>query len=152
MYKSPSVLHTYSKAAAKRSRTRAATTATATTITDTATTATTATATTVTTATTTTSTTTNQMEFTTSGELINVKPNWIINTSCEHMDSSWFETADSSQLIIMQTNNSPDFEGHINTCESVEEMKEKYPLDKILYIGELSTPAYTRFMQIGFKK
>lgn len=95
---------------------------------------------------------TDQMEFTTSGELINVKPDWVINTSCEHMDCSWFETADSSQLIIMQTNNSSEFEGHINTCESIEEMKEKYPLDNVLYIGELTTPAYTRFMQIGFKK
>jgi len=51
----------------------------------------------------------------------------------------------------MQTNNSEEFEGHINTCESVEEMQLKYPLSETRYVGELITPAYTRYMQIGYK-
>ena len=92
-----------------------------------------------------------EMEFQTSGELINVKPNWIINTSCEHMSTLWYDSVDSDQLIIMQTNNSEEFEGHINTCEDVKEMQEKYPLSQTHYVGELITPAYTRFMQIGYK-
>ena len=91
------------------------------------------------------------MEFETGAELILCKPDWVINTSCEHMDNSWFETADSKQLIIMQSNNSPEFEGHINTCEDLEDFKTKYPLRKNLFAGELQTPAYTRFMQIGYK-
>ena len=91
------------------------------------------------------------MEFETGGELIQCKPDWVINTSCGHMDNSWFETADSKQLIIMQSNNSPEFEGHINTCEDLEDFKTKYPLRKNLFAGELQTPAYTRFMQIGYK-
>lgn len=91
------------------------------------------------------------MEFQTSGELINVKPDWIMNTSCEHMSTGWFDTVDSDQLIIMQTNNSPDFDGHINICEDIEEMQTKYPLSQTKYVGELITPAYTRYMQIGFK-
>ena len=93
----------------------------------------------------------SEMEFQTSGELINVKPDWIINTSCEHMSTLWYDSVDSDQLIIMQTNNSEEFEGHINTCESVEEMQLKYPLSETRYVGELITPAYTRFMQIGYK-
>ena len=93
----------------------------------------------------------SEMEFQTSGELINVKPNWIINTSCEHMSTLWYDSVDSDQLIIMQTNNSEEFEGHINTCESVEEMQLKYPLSQTRYVGELITPAYTSFMQIGYK-
>ena len=93
----------------------------------------------------------DNMSFTTEGELINVKPDWIINTSCEHMDTSWFETADKDQLIVMQTNNSPDFDGHINICKSIDDMKNKYPLSNTLYIGELITPAYTRYTQIGYK-
>ena len=92
-----------------------------------------------------------EMEFQTSGELINVKPDWIINTSCEHMSTLWYDSVDSDQLIIMQTNNSEEFEGHINTCESVEEMQLKYPLSETRYVGELITPAYTRYMQIGYK-
>ena len=92
-----------------------------------------------------------EMEFQTGGELINVEPDWIINTSCEHMSTLWYDSVDSDQLIIMQTNNSEEFEGHINTCEDVKEMQEKYPLSQTNYVGELVTPAYTRFMQIGYK-
>ena len=93
----------------------------------------------------------SEMEFQTGGELINVKPDLIINTSCEHMSTLWYDSVDSDQLIVMQTNNSEEFEGHINTCESVEEMQLKYPLSETRYVGELITPAYTRYMQIGYK-
>jgi hypothetical protein len=92
-----------------------------------------------------------EMEFQTSGELINVKPNWIINTSCEHMSTLWYDSVDSDQLIVMQTNDSEEFEGHINTCNSTGEMQDKYPLSQTFYVGELVTPAYTRYMQIGYK-
>jgi len=67
------------------------------------------------------------------------------------MDTEWFNTADSDQLIIMQTNDSPDFDGHINTCESIEDMQTKYPMSEVIYAGALTTPAYTRFMQIGYR-
>jgi hypothetical protein len=94
---------------------------------------------------------TDNMEFQTGGELIEVTPNVVINTSCEHMDTSWFETASNKQLIVMQTNDSPDFDGHINTCQSIDDMQSKYPLSDTRYVGTLKTPVYTRFMQIGYK-
>lgn len=93
----------------------------------------------------------SNMEFETSGELITLKPDWIINTSCEHMSTGWFDTVDSDQLIIMQTNDSEEFDGHINPCYTAKEMEEKYPLSQTLYIGAMKTPAYTRYMQIGYK-
>ena len=93
----------------------------------------------------------NNLEFETGGELIQTKPDWIINTSCEHMDTDWFDTVDSDQLIIMQTNNSPAFNGHINICDSIEHMKNKYPLTNTMFVGEMITPVYTRYMQIGYK-
>ena len=93
----------------------------------------------------------DNMQFETGGELITVKPDWIINTSCEHMSTLWFDAVDNDQLVIMQTNNSEEFDGHINPCYNVKEMQEKYPLTNIIYIGELVTPAYTRYMQIGYK-
>jgi len=93
----------------------------------------------------------SNMQFETGGELITVKPNWIINTSCEHMDTGWFDTVDKDQLIIMQTNNSEEFDGHINPCYTIEEMQAKYPLSHTHFIGEMVTPAYTRYMQIGYK-
>lgn len=91
------------------------------------------------------------MQFETGGELINTKPDWIINTSCEHMSTGWFDTVDPDQLIIMQTNNSTEFDGHINVCYTAHEMQQKYPLSNTLYCGEMITPAYTRYMQIGYK-
>ena len=84
------------------------------------------------------------MEFETGGELITVKPDWIINTSCEHMSTLWFDSVDKDQLIVMQTNNSEEFDGHINPCYTLDEMQEKYPLRETLFIGALETPAYTR--------
>jgi len=93
----------------------------------------------------------DNMQFETSGELINCKPDWVINTSCEHMSTLWYDTVDNDQLIIMQTNNSEEFDGHINPCYTLDEMQEKYPLSKTLFVGALETPAYTRFMQIGYK-
>jgi hypothetical protein len=94
---------------------------------------------------------TAQMEFETAGELITVCPDWVINTSCEHMDSHWFDTANADQLIIMQTNDSPQYDGHINICASEFDMWDKYPMSERIFSGVLETPAYTRFMQIGYK-
>ena len=91
------------------------------------------------------------MEFITDGELISVKPYAIINTSCEHMDSQWFDSVADDQLIIMQTNNSTAYEDHINTCDSVEDMQERYPLKRTIYAGEMKIPVYSRYMQIGYK-
>ncbi len=95
--------------------------------------------------------TTSNMEFETAGELIRVTPKVVINTSCEHMDTHWFETANSDQLIIMQTNNSEGYDGHINICNDLADLNAKYPMSTILYQGQLTIPAYTRFMQIGYK-
>jgi len=93
----------------------------------------------------------NNMQIQSEGELIEVKPNVIINTSCEHVSNHWFDTADSDQLIIMQTNNYTEWHDHINNCYSIDEMQQKYPLTRTLYAGELLMPVYTRYMQIGFK-
>ena len=91
------------------------------------------------------------MQFETGGELINCKPDWIINTSCEHMSTLWFDSIDEDQLVVMQTNNSEEFAGHINPVKSVQEMQDMYPTKDTIYVGEMITPAYTRFMQIGHK-
>ena len=94
---------------------------------------------------------TSNMEFFTSGELIQFTPDVVINTSSEHMSTEWFDTASVHQLIVMQTNNSEYEDGHINTCNSVEDMKYRYPLSRTIYEGEFVLPTYTRYMQIGYK-
>lgn len=93
----------------------------------------------------------SDLVFETSGELIETTPSWIINTSCEHMSSDWFNTVDANQLIIMQTNNNPDLAGHINVCESLEVMCDRYPMSRRLYCGEMVFPDYVRYMQIGYR-
>ena len=94
---------------------------------------------------------TNNMEFQTGGEYIEIKPDVVVNTSCEHMDTHWFDTADPDQLIVMQTNDSPDFAGHVNPVKDLDDMQAKYPLSNTRYVGALKTPVYTRYMQIGYK-
>ncbi len=90
-------------------------------------------------------------EFVVDGELItDFVPDVIVNTSAEHMSDDWFLSADKDTMIIMQTNNNPRFEGHINCVDSVETMQAQYPLSATIFAGELITPAYTRYMQIGF--
>lgn len=91
------------------------------------------------------------MQFQTSGELIQITPDMVINTSCEHMPEDWFYTCNSDQLIVMQTNDSEQYDGHINTCSDEFEMWDKYPLSDRVFSGYLKTPAYTRYMQIGYK-
>ena len=93
----------------------------------------------------------SNMEFVTSGELINIKPEVILNTSCEHMSNHWFETCDRDQYIILQTNDTDTYEGHINTCANMEAVKKKYPLKRIFFEGEMQTPDYTRYMLVGKK-
>ena len=94
----------------------------------------------------------SEPEFEVSGELItDFRPLVVVNTSCEHMSNNWFNSLDESQLVIMQTNSNPSYEGHINTCESISEMSEQYPMHSVhLYAGEMRTPDYTRYMQIGY--
>lgn len=94
---------------------------------------------------------TGDMQFFTSGELIEFTPDVVVNTSCEHMSNEWFDTANKHQLIVMQTNNSDNEEGHINICSSMEQMIEKYPLKRVLFADQLELPTYTRYMQIGYK-
>lgn len=75
----------------------------------------------------------------------------VINTSCEHVADlqSWIETIPSGTLVLLQSNNNKEMEGHINCCNSVEEFVSKVELNEILYKGEFIMPMYTRYMILG---
>lgn len=92
----------------------------------------------------------SDMSFVTGGEAIDVKPEVIVNTSAEHMSSDWFHTLDSDQLVIIQSNDNPDLDGHINTCSSLEVMMSQYPLSEYLIAASLTVPGYTRYMIAGY--
>lgn len=94
---------------------------------------------------------TSDLTFTTGGEHINITPDVVLNTSCEHMDNHWFHTASNTQLIILQTNDNPDYHGHINPCENIQQAVEMYPMKFIIYAGTMVLPDYKRMMLIGYK-
>ncbi len=82
---------------------------------------------------------------------IKVKPDIIINTSCEHMNEDWFNNLPDGQLVCLQTNDYFSNEQHVNCVHGVQEAKAKYPMTEVLYEGEIDTHLYNRFMLIGRK-
>ena len=82
---------------------------------------------------------------------IDVWPDLIINTSCEHMDNSWHQAIPDGKMICLQTNDYFSNEQHTNCCEDLEAAVEKYPMSHVIYKGEIKTENYKRFMIIGVK-
>jgi hypothetical protein len=77
--------------------------------------------------------------------------NTVINTSCEHMDNTWYENLPMDTFVILHQNDYFENEQHSNCCKDLEEVKSKYPMSEIYYEGELDTNLYNRFMLIGIK-
>lgn len=74
----------------------------------------------------------------------------IINTSCEHiLENSWFDRIQHNQLILLHSNNLSGYD-HVNTCDSLQNMIDKYPMN-LLYSGELDFGNWNRYMLIGKK-
>lgn len=80
-----------------------------------------------------------------------VKPDLIINTSCEHMNEDWFHNLPTGTFICLQTNDYFSNEQHVNCVENVQAAKQKYPMATFWYEGTLDTELYNRFMLIGEK-
>jgi hypothetical protein len=76
----------------------------------------------------------------------------VINTSCEHINQSqydtWINKISSESLIVLQSNNY-EIEEHVRVAKSLEEFKEQSNLNNILWTGKLELPLYTRYMIIG---
>ena len=80
-----------------------------------------------------------------------VKPDLIINTSCEHMNEDWFKNLPHGSFVCFQSNDYFSNEQHINCVKDLEQAKQKYPMTTVWYEGELDTELYNRFMLIGEK-
>jgi hypothetical protein len=81
-------------------------------------------------------------------------PNLIINTSAEHMSDEWFERIRfkkiiSDPVVVIQTNNLFDADGHINCVHSINHLTKKFPMREVMFAGELKLQDYKRFMLIG---
>lgn len=75
----------------------------------------------------------------------------IINTSCEHIPDlqDWLMFMPEGTLVLLQSNNYYNGNGHISCVNSLEEFNKTAALKNILYSGELEMPMYTRYMIIG---
>ena len=81
-------------------------------------------------------------------------PDLVINTSAEHMTEEWFhqlrfKQLDSDPIVAIQSNNLFDIPEHVNCVHSVDHMKKKFPMRKVLFAGELQLKGYKRVMLIG---
>jgi hypothetical protein len=81
----------------------------------------------------------------------NVKPDLIINTSCEHMKEDWFNNIPTGTIVCLQTNDYFENEQHSNCCRDLSDAIDKYPMSEVYYSGEIDTHLYKRFMIIGKK-
>jgi len=109
----------------------------------------------------------NELELTTKGyewEVENFKtgqkyteqflPDLVINTSAEHMDTSWFHQLrfkdwSKKPIVAIQSNNFFSIDEHINCVHSIDHMKKVFPMSEVLYEGELQLKGYKRVMLIG---
>lgn len=82
---------------------------------------------------------------------LSISPSFILNTSCEHMDDTWYNNLPYGSIVALQTNDYFSNEQHINCCHNLQEVIEKYPMQELYYSGELDTELYKRFMLIGKK-
>jgi hypothetical protein len=81
-------------------------------------------------------------------------PDLIVNTSAEHMSEEWynqirFKEMESNPIVAIQSNNLFGIPDHVNCVYSVDHMKKKFPMSKILFEGELQLKGYKRVMLIG---
>jgi len=74
----------------------------------------------------------------------------IINLSCEHMTTDWYNRVKPGTQLIIQSNNLV-IDDHINNCESLDDFKSKYLLSKIHYENTLELNVFNRFTLSGVK-
>ena len=74
----------------------------------------------------------------------------IINLSCEHMTTDWYNRVKPGTRLVIQSNNLV-IDDHINNCESLDDFKSKYPLSEIKYDTTLELNIFNRFTLAGIK-
>jgi len=81
------------------------------------------------------------------------RPDTIINTSCEHIAEfeEWYNKIPKGKILILQANDFFEIDDHVNCPKSLEEFKNRTPMEHCFYEGELQLPKYKRFMRIGIR-
>jgi len=81
--------------------------------------------------------------------------NTVINTSVEHIRSrQWYNNIPDDYFVVLQSNNMTH-EDHFHNHQSLEDMVDEFPMNQLLYKGELLFEypdwQFKRFMLIGKK-
>lgn len=74
----------------------------------------------------------------------------VINLSTEHMTDEWFGKIAPGTECVLQSNNFK-INDHINTCVSLDDMKQKFNLSTVFYENTVQLNAYNRFTLAGIK-
>jgi hypothetical protein len=82
-----------------------------------------------------------------------VRPDLVINTSCEHIPDlqGWLALLPGGLPVLLQSNNYASEPTHVNIVRSLRHFTESARLSQLLYSGELKLRNYTRFMLIGLR-
>lgn len=77
----------------------------------------------------------------------------VINTSCEHFENfeGFLHQVPSGKLLILQSNNFYNANGHVNCHANLDDFRESVQLDEELFSGTLKLYGYDRYMIIGRK-
>jgi hypothetical protein len=66
------------------------------------------------------------------------------------MTADWYKRIKPGTQLVIQSNNLV-IEDHINNCESLDDFKSKYSLDKLSYENTLELNVFNRFTLSGVK-
>lgn len=84
--------------------------------------------------------------------------NVVINTSCEHMDRSWYDNVRSSTIVCVQTSDMTPEIGRwdvSNPYPTMDSFQRSFPVSRLMFGGQkeiaYSEFSYRRFMVIGTK-
>ena len=74
----------------------------------------------------------------------------VINLSCEHMTTDWYNRIKPGTQLIIQSNNLV-IDDHINNSKSLDDFKSKYPLSEVKHETTLELNIFNRFTLSGVK-
>ncbi len=82
-----------------------------------------------------------------------VRPDLVINTSCEHIPDleGWLSLLPPGMPVLLQSNNYATEPSHVNIVSSLEHFAVTAALSRLVFSGELKLRNYTRFMLIGHR-
>jgi hypothetical protein len=80
-----------------------------------------------------------------------LEPDLVINTSSEHMDTTWFEKLKPGTTVFIENNSDSFHYQHINCSETLPDFLKKYPVSTTYYRGEITFPRYKRYALYGIK-